>query len=251
MITYFIIITLLAIVGIILIIRSLTDSSNKNKKQQQTQTPTANTKSIQHVFNEFEIKGAAHNIFKKTGIYEDSFCGYLQITHNIHDKYAVGIYRHDSVLIGYLPKKSISIYNYLKQYNIKKLPCWGYFTYQSYRTNEVFFYTHITKYEMFNLSDFLFLNYVTLDKLKYSKTTKEKTQALNKLKEIVAKYNNVKHLKNIIKPNLPHNFIQSLSKSLEEDKNWTELLELEKYKDFYTSKSVFNRIQKAKENLQQ
>lgn len=93
--------------------------------------------------NQMEIKGAAFNICKELEIWEGSFEGYLRITYNKHDKYAVGIYRNDNILVGWLPKKSTNIYNYLKENKIKKLPCNGYFTYQKYRENTVHFKTHL------------------------------------------------------------------------------------------------------------
>lgn len=93
--------------------------------------------------NEMEIKGAAFNICKQLDVWEGSFNGYLRITYSEHDEYAVGIYRNDNILVGWLPKKPIAVYNYLKKNKIKQLPCNGYFTYQQYRENTVHFKTHL------------------------------------------------------------------------------------------------------------
>ena len=93
--------------------------------------------------NEKELKGAAFNICKTLDIWEGKFEGYITITFNTHDKYAIGVFTNDRVLVGWLPKGSMEVYNYLKTYKIKRLPAHGFFTYQQYRDNIVYFKTHI------------------------------------------------------------------------------------------------------------
>lgn len=108
---------------------------------------TNNTKTAEPVeytiHNSLKIKGARFNICKQLDIFEGNFDGYLSITYSEHDEYAVGVYRNDNIQVGWLPKKSDTVYNYLKKFKIKKLPCNGYFNFYQDNPNNVYFKTHL------------------------------------------------------------------------------------------------------------
>lgn len=113
-----------------------TPKNNTTKKPDQP---------IEYTFhNSLKIKGARFNICEELDIFEGNFDGYLAIAYNEHDEYAVGVYRNDNVQVGWLPKKSVAVYNYLKKFKIKRLPCNGHFNFYQDNTNSVYFKTHLT-----------------------------------------------------------------------------------------------------------
>lgn len=220
----------------------------KTTNQSNTAEPKPLIKSENYYFNTLELKGAAFNICKQLDVWEGTFEGYLKITYNQHDKYAIGVYRSDNTLIGWLPKNSKNIYDYLKYSKIKKIPCWGYFTYQQYRENWVSFFTNITNLEAYEISCFLWKKHSILYNLENTKNYQNIFISLNNIKELESIMTKINHFKEL-KFDLPHNYIASLSKELEKQENWGLLIKLEDYKDYFSEKTIFQRIEKAKLKL--
>jgi len=241
-------------IGLIIIITVL--SSKKNNKEtsfensnQKNNTNTSNCYVKNEVFN-FELKGIFYNDYKRTG----DFLGFAKNTYNSHDKYSVGIFINNK-LAGYPPKGNYRLHNTINQIHNNNLLCWGNIHYDEFRnqySGTVNIPIGFTMEELEKTETALQLIFEQdiLSK-KENKSIEDFFKLLNNDSKIYELITNEKILKTI-NYYFNKNIIPQLSKRLEQEKDWENLIKLENYKlainDLSENfkNSTLKRIEKAK-----
>lgn len=211
------------------------------------------------------------NIPKKNEVYIDSingidytdniqygsFSGIAKITNNSHDKYAIGIYINSS-LTGYVPRGNSKLFNILNSYPNEQIICWGIIYYDDYYKKSfgtINIPLGFTNYEITNTENALKIIPEQLELFnKPNKSTEDYFQLLNNDNEIYRLITNQKILKTINYSFNKH-MIPQFSRKLELEKDWENLIKLQKYNFIINELSLtfknatLKRIEKAKQKL--
>lgn len=238
--TIFIILIFIVLIFGYIITKGTSGKTGKNK----VSTPKAIKKSQQVSPNEKKLyKKKSVRRFNIVGTYylklnpDDygkSFTGYAACKANKHDRYAVGIYDKDGVHIGYVPKGNTILHDSLKEWYNGKVLVWGYLHYDDFERKwqgECYIPVKYSTEEIAKFEELLNLRAINNEQLENKVgTTEEYFQILERHKMIQ------KYLQELNNPNefnyyFPKNFIPSVSKHLEKQKEWEKLVELGTYDD--------------------
>jgi hypothetical protein len=192
----------------------------------------------------------------------EEFTGYVQIEDNLHDPYAIAVYKSKTKKLGYIPKGSKQLYDSLKSLHNGTAFCFGYIDYgESWNRSFVNVVTGLDENELSLIKE-SFTIQKKLDKLSNNAVYKvlsiderfkilETTHLSNeKLKKISQDYDYNFNLQ------FPALFIPGLAKELEQAKDWSNLLKLERYLSIINNLndrfkySILKKIALAKEKLQ-
>lgn len=250
---------------------------NTKKSQPQTQVKTtpeaqikpAKPKPVPQVEDTYKKKGIKN--FKIVGVKNynlnpqdyggggKGFIGYIQTVQNSHDKYAVGVFTHNNNQIGHTPKNNNRLSNSLNKWHNGKSIAWGNFRYDDYIKNwegTVFSPIGFSSEEMEKIKNIITLRErIQVETKNTNNTTEGYFNILEKHREVK------KDLEDLNYPtdlhySFPANFIPTISKHLEQEKDWEKLLELERYDDLINElnerykTSTLKRIEKAKAEVQ-
>lgn len=205
----------------------------------------------------FEIHGTYYTDLNKNDA--GDFLGYVNCEQNSHDQYAVGVFNENDHLIGYVPKGNKRLNDSLKEWHRGKLIAWGNLQYDDYN-NQWYGIVYIP----IGLSDEqIKLIEESFDLIKRNKiliaskdlTTLEYFTILTNHKKIKSNLKVIKDKDNLFYY-FPKTVIPSLSKKLESEKDWNNLVKIEEHQDLLNDlsetfrNSTLKRIEKAKESLE-
>ncbi|MFW5983379.1 MAG: hypothetical protein ACOCQ4_02670 [bacterium] len=204
----------------------------------------------------FDMKGMFYRDLSKNEI--GKFKGYANCEFNDHDQYAVGIYNNADTLLGFVPKGNKRLNESIEEWHNGKVFSWGNLTYDEYNESwQGYVYIPVG------------LSEETIEEIKtIFKLIEKRDEIINKSIVDIEEYFSlledhkkiISAIESIKKPicidyEFPKKLIPSLSKTLEQNKEWNKLIELEKYTELINNLSVkfseatFKRIEKAKANL--
>jgi hypothetical protein len=267
--TIFLLILILAIV-VIYIIKKVKKANSLNESQEikvpKTEEPATRIderpKTDSKVYKKkgiksFDIKGTYH---RKLDIktFSREFTGYAICENNSHDKYAVAIYNHDNVLLGFTPKGNIRLNSSLKEWHNGKIFAWGGLYYDDFERKwlgGVNIPIGLSPSEIANIENIVKLRSINDEQIKAKEFTTDKYfEILYRHKEIHQKLESLEYRSDIYY-SFPKNLIPSISKHLEQEKNWVKLMELEQYPELINDlsekfrSSTEKRIELAKNKL--
>lgn len=264
---------LLTIFVIILVIYFFRKNSKEKKKIIQTyKTSEFEKKEISSSFNKiedekmlyktkgiksFEIRGTYYRDLNETDA--GDFIGHVSCEYNSHDQYAVGIYNDNDYLIGYVPKGNRRLNESLTEWHNEKVIAWGNLQFDDYDNKwygVVYIPVGLNEKQIRSIEE-------TFDLIKNNKTLiSKKDLTTSEYFEILENHKKIKSNLNIIKDKdnlfyyFPKTLIPSLSKKLESEKDWNNLIKIEEHEDLLNDlsetfrNSTLKRIEKAKGNLE-
>lgn len=253
------------VIGIIaLIFKSKNNNSTNNNNSNTNNTkvifknnnqPIKNKTDINacYVKNEvfsFELKGVFYNDYKSIG----NFYGYAKNTYNAHDKYSVGIFVNNK-LAGHTPKGNYRLHNTLNKFHNNNLLCWGSIGYDDYHNSyfgQVYIPIGFTPQEIENTE--IALKLIPRQNFLFKKENISITEYFELLDNDNKIYKLITNLKilNTINYSFNRNILPQLSKKLEEEKDWINLIKLENYPNIINDlslkykNSTLKRIELAK-----
>lgn len=194
-------------------------------------------------YREFEIKALSHRS-EDVLMRSLSFVGIAKCVLNPHDKYAVGIFNGNNELVGYVPRGNKKLFNSIQEWHEGKVMCWGGIDFND-------FYNKF-KYRFSNAHVSIPVGFTEeeLNKITYY-FSKEKRRRLIQSKhsnkqlsidegfELFDLCYEIEEIRKTLKgdyfepyrPTPMVSLITSLSKKLEEEKNWEGLIRFSKYEE--------------------
>ncbi len=253
---------LVLLIGIILWFLFRKKSSNNNQpKLHLDNLQKAPRESVEKLYKKKEIR-----YFNMKGMHYQNlpsnesgdFIGYAKCEYNKHDQYAVAIYNSSNTLLGYVPAGNRRLNESIKEWHNGKVIAWGNLRYEDYINSwfgEVSLPVGLHTSDIDKIDKVLVLRNKGEKILMKSKiTSDEYFSLLNDHEKIIE---NIKSLNGL--PGVYYKFskkiIPSLSKQLESEKDWEDLIKLEKYSDLINqlnekfANTTFKRIEKAKKSL--
>lgn len=186
------------------------------------------------------------------------FTGSIKTVENSHDKYAVGVFDSNGNQIGHTPKNNNRLHHSLNEWHNGKSLAWGHLRYDDYIKNwEGTVYSPIgySSEEMEKIERIATLREeIRLETKNKENTTEGYFQILEKHRIIIQDLEDLKHPTDLDYA-FPANFIPTVSKHLEKEKEWDSLLDLEKYDDLINQLNdrfkgaTLKRIEKAKTHV--
>lgn len=205
----------------------------------------------------FEIRGMFYRSDLKRSD-EGSFVGYVICEDNSHDKYAVAVYKEGGKMLGYTPRNNKRLNDSLRKWHNGKLFCWGLLEFDEYQEKwggGVYIPVGLPDYELNAIKRINNLNKELSSVLSFTPTTTEQNfRALEINQEINFQFKIIDKPKGLLHF-FPKTIIPSLSKKLEKDKQWSELVRLEQFKEEIDNLSdkfmstTYKRIERAKREL--
>lgn len=189
----------------------------------------------------FMIKGIFHRGLDKS--YARSFTGMAISEDNVHDQYAVAIVNSRNELLGYTPRNNKRLSDSILTWNEGKAPAWGYLDYDDYLdkwSGQVYIDVGTAEpdlyQDLFRLTE--------AQEIALNSNTKSKEYYFDLLERDTKIKSLLTHLGNPdgIHYRFPKNIIPSLSKSLEANKDWEALLQLNNYQSLINELSDKFRI---------
>jgi hypothetical protein len=253
MITFIVIFVLLIFV---IIFSSLFKSGTKTNKSLDKQSKL--NKSDVGVYKNrgvksFEIRGAKYRNLRLSDT--GHFIGFVQIEENPHDKYAVAVYKNTATKLGYTPKENIRLHRSLKELYNGKVIAWGYLDYIE-RDNQ---WKGIVSIPIgVNDKEIEIVTQIINKQEEIKGKVKSNNLSINEIFEILElAYELNEKCKQILSYHkfnveVPKTLIPSLSKELENKKDFPNLIRLEKYLFLINELSekykltTLNRIEQAK-----
>ncbi len=242
----------------------------KNKSDDATisYTTTKNSRNPNSSYNKkdivkFDIVGTYfRNISPKES---GNFTGYIVAEkNNVHDKYAVAVYKSNHVHIGYVPRGNQKLHNTLVKEHNGKVFAWGYIhNYGENWEGDVCVPIAYNNQELQSIKNIFDLSANIIAKLKKDNLIKEDyfniLEEDSKQLKLMSEFNELE-----IKSTLPYNFMNhsnkilpNLSKLLFDNKDWEGFIYLEKYNVLINNmtnerskNALLKRIDKAKEKTQ-
>jgi len=261
----------LTLIIVALIILLFVFSGNKNetsngKIERKINNPNVSKSKLSEQVNEellykekkirtFEIKGLNNSNINPNLFGE--FIGFANCVYNSHDQYAVEISTFEGVKLGFVPKGNKRLNNSLNLWHNKKLFIWGNLRFDDYY-NKWFGTVNITigyedneleKIKLFYLKKLE--NQKLIPAIVESKISNENLfKILNNHREIEKLFNSLEK-KNEFEYFFQYQTIQKISKKMETDEDWENLILLNQHKDLIdefcgkNANSVTKRIEKA------
>ena len=261
------------IVGIILIVIVLIARNNKNKSQKQNfqNTVTAKIESDKKVQNASSInekliyKSKGVKSFEMRGMYfrdlgnkeVGKFLGTAICDYNEHDQSAVAIYNDSGVQLGFVPKGNKRLHDSIEKWHNSKVFAWGELLNEEYNGNtswygKVYIPVGYSENEISQIKEIFNLQERRKQILNSQNVSSEEYFSLLTDYRLISQYR--KSLENIdgIDFDFPKTIIPSLSKQLEAEKDWNQLVMLEEFSDLIKllnekyANATLTRIEKAK-----
>ncbi len=254
--------TTIIIIGIVLIVLFIIIRSGKKKSNNSEKPQKQNLNPQQNLYQKKDIKNFAivGTYYRKLNPKEaGDFVGYVKCERNQHDKYAVAVFKDSNKLIGYTPKGNVKLSESISTWHSGQVLAWGNLRYEEYDQSwygSVDIPVGLSETQIQQIKEsFELLNKREVLQNKENVSTSEYFELLENHLKIK---NNLKDLGNDtgIYYEFSKKIIPSLSKQLEREKDWTNLIELDNYKDLINelsekfANSTFKRIEKAKINIQ-
>lgn len=183
------------------------------------------------------------------------FTGYIKAVENSHDMYAVGVFDSNNNQIGHTPKNNNRLHNSLQKWHYGKSIAWGFLRYDDYIKNwEGTVYSPIgyTSEEMEKFERVIYLREeIRIETKNTNNTTGGYFKILEKHKLIKRDLEELKYPSDL-DYSFPANYLPTVSKHLEKEKEWKRLIELEEYDDLINKlndrykNATLKRIGKAK-----
>lgn len=231
-------------------------SSNTKPLKENRKTKKTNIDDVVYIKNEvfnYELKGVFYNDYDYCG----DFYGYAKNTYDTHDKYSVGIFVNNK-LAGFTPKGNYRLHNTINQTDNHQILCWGSIDYDEYYKR---YYGQVKIPIGFTLEEIknteIALKTIQIQNNLFPKENKSISDYFILLENDTEIYNLLSNLKirNEINYSFNLNMIPQLSKKLEENRDWGNLIKLENFKNqindlsLKLKNSTLKRIEKAKLNL--
>lgn len=205
--------------------------------------------------NMFDIRGMEYRNLASSS--NESFIGFVKIEeNNIHDPYAIAVYKNPRKHIGYIPKGSKQLFDSLKNNHNGTTFAWGNMDYgDNWNRSYVNVIIGLSEAELNLVKEI-----VTIQNRIYKISGTDVHKALstdehfNILESVCKAYENIStlsYLNHDFHFYFPVRFLQSFSKELEQNKDYGNLIKLEKYlflNDGTNNEPIINRINKAKKN---
>lgn len=203
----------------------------------------------------FEIKGLNYNNINPK--LNGEFIGFANCVYNSHDQYAVEISTFEGIKLGYTPKGNKRLNDSLSVWHNKKIFIWGNLRFDEYY-NKWFGTINIPigfeENEIDKIKSFYSKkldNQKLINELAESKISNDSLfKILNNHREIEKLYNSIEN-KNDFEYYFQYQTIQKISKKMEIEEDWKNLILLNQHKDLIDEfcgknpNSVTKRIEKA------
>jgi len=259
-----------------IIVKSVKKQDQSKSKSIPIKGPASQHKSETDLYKNkgiktFQLKGIEYLNLSKS--MSGKFIGYAKTEDNIHDQYAVAVYKNPKTHIGYVPIGNKTLQNSLKEWHNGKTFAWGTCDYWEYE-KEWKGYVHMLvglDADVINIVKEIVSTQEMLDNLEKDLPVNKKMEMLETVYLVKERMKTIEHYFTNNHPAgdwggvftqplnfkivFPKTFIPSLSKELELSKDWQNLIKLEKYTflvDELNEKmknSTLKRIQLAKDRI--
>jgi hypothetical protein len=246
---------ILAIVVFLLLLKKYVkiefkDDERKVNKQHEA-IPFYKVKKIRY----FPIKGIGHQKSVES-LDIGKFWGYAEVEDNIHDRFAVAIYKSTGKKIGYVPKGNHMLNRSIQEWHDGLCVAWGRIDYDDYYnrwTGEVNIPVGMDNTDVSLLQELHKLK-VSYDQFRLTPESQDDDVFI--MLSLPEKFSQLEEELSVANPfelHLKKNIIPGFSRRLEKEKKWNKLIRLENYSDqidYLSDKfkaAVLSRIKHAKQ----
>lgn len=248
------------------------NEKEKIKKRKNRQKTTKNNAQPK-IYNEDKLLNYPKGVirFEMKGMHYQSltpdeagdFIGTAECVPDEHDDYAVGIYNNSGYLLGFVPRNNKILFKSIDVWHNGSVFAWGLLDYESYDDSwygQVYipvglesFKIEAIKYILKNTQQFKNINKRIKDKSVIIQDD-EMFNILKAYKVLNNNANKIGHNYYLEIPNLPVGTLNSFSFKLQKEKQWADIVLLEKYSELILNEkkavTFKKRIEKAKSELE-